>query len=72
MTEAELIQTRLLQIAQELVDLGSHGPKPSYSKTGPKGSQSVSWAEYRNSLLAEQKQLREQLVKASGPHTTFA
>lgn len=64
-TEAENIRVRLEQIAAELVTLGGLGPKPDYSENG----RSISWTAYKASLLAEQKQLREQLVMASGPWT---
>ena len=66
-TEAENIQTALENVAQQVADLTAN-PKPSYSENG----RSVSWGEHMQSLLALQKQLREQLVKASGPHTTFS
>lgn len=66
-TEAQLIQTRLAQIMQELVDIGSQGPQPDYSEDGT----SVSMTPYRLSLLTEQKQLREQLQAAEGPRDVY-
>lgn len=66
-TEAENLQTALTNIAQQLADL-TENPKPSYSENG----RSISWGEHMNNLLALQEKLRGQLVKASGPHTTFA
>jgi hypothetical protein len=69
-TEAENIATALANVAQQLADLTAN-PKPSYSVSGPKGSRSVSWGEHMNNLLALQKQLRDQLVKVSGPYTVL-
>ena len=67
-TEAENITTRLAQIAAELVSLGLQGSKPDYSENG----RSVSWTAYRSALLAEQKQLREQLQKSGGPYEVYS
>ena len=66
-TEAENIQTALENVAQQLADLTAD-PKPSYSENG----RSISWGEHMNNLLTLQEKLRAQLVKSSGPHTTFA
>jgi 1,2-phenylacetyl-CoA epoxidase catalytic subunit len=65
-TEAELIETSLLNVAQQLADLTTN-PKPSYGENG----RSVSWGEHMNNLLAIQEKLRAQLVKASGPFTVY-
>jgi len=62
--EWQLIQTALLNVAQQLADMTA-SPKPTYSVDG----KSVSWGEHFNNLLASQQKLREQLQKAQGPFT---
>lgn len=58
-TELEAIRSSIIARYKEAVA----APKPSYNVNG----QSVSWNEYRSSLLADLKEINAAIAEMSGP-----